>query len=143
MALPRNRPVFADTLYWAGSIMPQDPWHEPAVQAIAALGADAQLLTTEEVLVEVLSAMAGRGDYWRGEAARLVRAALTNMHVTVLPQSHSSFLRALEFYESRLDKSYSPVDCISMCAMREHGITDILTNDHHFTQEGFIIRITR
>jgi predicted nucleic acid-binding protein len=24
-----------------------------------------------------------------------------------------------------------------MLAMRREGLTDILTNDHHFTQEGF------
>jgi predicted nucleic acid-binding protein len=40
---------------------------------------------------------------------------------------------------SMLDKAYSLTDCISMNAMRERGLTDILTNDHHFTQEGFHI----
>ncbi len=143
MALPGDEPVFADTLYWVASIIPQDPWHVPSIQAAAALGAGVPLLTTEDVLVEVLSACAGRGAYWRGSAAQLVSVVVANVNVTVLPQSHESFLRALALYESRHDKSYSLVDCISMCAMREHGVTDILTNDHHFTQEGFTIRITR
>jgi predicted nucleic acid-binding protein len=26
-----------------------------------------------------------------------------------------------------------------MLAMRREGLTDVLTNDHHFTQEGFRI----
>lgn len=28
-------------------------------------------------------------------------------------------------------------DCISMQTMRREGITDVLTNDVHFEQEGF------
>lgn len=48
----------------------------------------------------------------------------------------------LQLYESRPDRTYSLVDCISMNAMREEGITDALTNDHHFTQEGFTILIS-
>jgi len=27
--------------------------------------------------------------------------------------------------------------------MRQMGLTEVLTNDHHFTQEGFTILITR
>jgi len=54
--------VFADTLYWVASITPGDPWYTPTLQAVAALG-PVDLVTTEEVLVEFLSAYAGRGAY--------------------------------------------------------------------------------
>jgi predicted nucleic acid-binding protein len=43
----------------------------------------------------------------------------------------------LLLYEARLDKGYSLTDCISMETMRYQGITDVLTNDAHFEQEGF------
>ena len=49
------------------------------------------------------------------------------------------FFEGLALYGSRLDKGYSLTDCISMNAMRERGITDVLTHDDHFTQEGFNI----
>jgi predicted nucleic acid-binding protein len=42
-------------------------------------------------------------------------------------------------YEQRHDKGYSLVDCTSMTTMRRQGISEVLTNDHHFTQEGFEI----
>ncbi len=42
-------------------------------------------------------------------------------------------------YEARSDKGYSLTDCRSMNALRDLGISDVLTNDHHFTQEGFSI----
>jgi uncharacterized protein len=57
--------------------------------------------------------------------------------VRVIPQSRESFVSGLELYETRPDKGYSLVDCISMQTMRKEGITDALTNDRHFEQEGF------
>jgi predicted nucleic acid-binding protein len=45
----------------------------------------------------------------------------------------------LALYEARLDTQYSLTDCISMHVMRREGLTDVLTNDHHCTQEGFRI----
>jgi predicted nucleic acid-binding protein len=47
------------------------------------------------------------------------------------------FLGGLELYRARPDKGYSLTDCISMHTMRGLGITDALTNDRHFEQEGF------
>ena len=134
--------VFADTLYWVASITLGDPWYAPTLQAVAALG-NVHLVTTEEVLVEFLSAYAGRGAFLRQEAFKTVRAILDNAHVIVRPQTHESFMRGLDFYASRADKAYSLVDCISMDTMRQMGLTEVLTNDHHFTQEGFIILIKR
>ena len=75
----------------------------------------------------------------RRQAASFARNILADPHVTVLPQSHASFLHALAFYESRLDKHYSLTDCVTMQAMRREGLTEVLTNDRHFTQEGFQI----
>jgi uncharacterized protein len=134
--------AFADTLYWVASITPGDLWHAPALRAVAALGV-VDLVTTEEVLMEFLSAYAGRGAYLRQEALKTVQAILANVHVTVMPQTHESFMKGLDFYASRTDKAYSLMDCISMHTMRQMGLTEVLTNDHHFTQEGFTILIKR
>ena len=71
-------------------------------------------------------------------AIQLVRRYLQDEDVTVIPQSRESFLRGLDLYDSRLDKGYSLVDCISMNAMRAEGITEVFTNDQHFAQEGFV-----
>jgi uncharacterized protein len=133
--------VFADTLYWIASIAPGDPWRGPTLRALAALDPEFRIVTTEEVLTEVLSGCASLGPYWRGAAVHAIEAAQTSINVAVLPQSHLTFTAGLDLYANRPDKAYSLVDCISMCAMRDHEITDILTNDHHFTQEGFNILI--
>lgn len=54
-----------------------------------------------------------------------------------MPQTHENFLAGLDLYKARADKGYSLTDCISMIAMRERNLTEVLTHDHHFTQEGF------
>ena len=48
-------------------------------------------------------------------------------------------LDALTLYESRPDKEYSLTECVSMQTMRREGLMDVLSNDHHCTQEGFHI----
>ena len=95
------------------------------------------------MLVEFLSAYAGRGEYLRQTATQTVRAILDNAHVTVIPQTHQSFMAGLSLYARRADKAYSLVDCISMHTMAQMGLTQVLTNDHHFTQEGFTVLISR
>ncbi len=71
-----------------------------------------------------------------------MRHALHDPQWTVLSQSRASLLDALALYESRPDKEYSLTDCVSMQAMRREGLTDVLSNDRHFTQEGFHIVFT-
>ena len=75
----------------------------------------------------------------RQTVAAYVRDILNNPAITVHPQSDQSFLSGLALYEARPDKAYSHADCISMLAMRQEVITEVLTDDDHFTQEGFTI----
>jgi len=130
------RLVFADTLYWGASLHRQDQYRARAIRVRAALG-EVLLVTTDEVLTELLDGLAERGPNLREVAAQAVRRILADARVTVHPQSRASFLAGLRLYEQRFDKGYSLVDCVSMTTMRRHGITEILTNDHHFEQEGF------
>ena len=130
------RLVFADTLYWGAILHPHDQYRNRAIRARSALG-EARLVTTDEVLAELLDGLAHRGPALRQAGALAVRKILDDRRVTVHPQSRESFLAGLRLYERRSDKGYSPVDCISMSTMDLQGITEVLTNDYHFAQEGF------
>jgi uncharacterized protein len=134
--------VFADTLYWIAMARPNDPWTSAARQARTSV-ADATLVTTDEVLSEFLTALSGGGSALRRTAAKMVRAILASPDVRIATQSRESFLAGLAHYENRPDKSYSMTDCISMQMMRLAGITQVLTNDHHFSQDGFVVLIER
>jgi len=77
-------------------------------------------------------------DPWqRGRAAVTVRRLLINPDIRVIPQSRESFIAGLDLFQSRPDKGYSLTDCISMQTMRREGLTEVLTSDRHFEQEGF------
>ena len=56
----------------------------------------------------------------------------------MLPQTRQRFEDGFALYKARPDKAYSLTDCISMNTMRQERISEILTHDDHFTQEGFI-----
>lgn len=128
----------ADTFYWIALLYPRDAFHAVVVSFSPTLGR-ARLVTTDEIFGEVLSYFAGLSPYWRAKAAALVRDVRNDAMMDVLPQSRADFDAALALYEARADKSYSLTDCRSMLAMRALGITEVLTNDHHFTQERFTI----
>ena len=129
------RRVFADTLYWLAVFLPGDAWANAARSADVS---EALPITTEEVLAELLTAVSAHGDHTRRLACRLVRETLKDPAIEVVSQSHESFLAGLALYERRPDKQYSLVDCISMNVMRQKDIQEILTNDQHFSQEGFV-----
>ena len=94
------------------------------------------IVTTDEVLTEFL-AFCASDPQLRREAALAVQDILDSTGVRVVAQTHSSFLSGLDLYRARPDKGYSLTDCISMQFMRTERLTDVLTNDRHFRQEGF------
>lgn len=46
--------------------------------------------------------------------------------------------KAMELLIAREDKTYSLCDAVSFVLMRQRGMTDALTTDRHFEQEGFV-----
>ena len=132
------RVLFADTFYWVALLNPGDAFHTRVTSFGSSLGT-ARLVTTDEVLTEVLNWFARSGPHWRGTAAMLIHDLRTDPDVDVLPQSRADFDAALALYEARPDKAYSLTDCRSMVALQARGVSEVLTNDHHFTQEGFTI----
>ncbi len=134
------RRVFADTLYWVAIVKPGDSYAQAARDARGALGT-CVLVTTDEVLYEFVTALARGGPTLREKAVKIARSLLDDRNVKVVPQSRESLLRALDRFFLRPDKEYSLTDCSSMNAMDAEGIKDVLTNDHHFQQEGYNVLI--
>jgi predicted nucleic acid-binding protein len=96
-------------------------------------------VTTDEVLTEVLNWFSRSGPHWRRESTSLIYDLRSDPDVDVLPQTRADYDASLALYEARPDKEYSLTDCRSMLALRALGVSEVLTNDHHFTQEGFTI----
>ncbi|MBI1354992.1 MAG: PIN domain-containing protein [Acidobacteria bacterium] len=131
------RELFADTFFWTALADPSDQWHSVVRRFDAALD-DALLVTTDEVLIEFATHLGVRDERLRAVATAWVRAVLEDPGVDVVPQSRDTFLGGVALFESRPDKLYSLTDCISMTVMRTRGLSDALTHDRHFVQEGFV-----
>ncbi|MCY7376105.1 MAG: PIN domain-containing protein [Pyrinomonadaceae bacterium] len=128
--------TFADTSYWVAYLKENDQWTTAAEKALGKIGSS-EIVTTESVLIEVLNYFSEYRPEIKKFVVASIEALLADENVLVLQHRHEDFLKALQFYKSRLDKGYSLTDCISMNAMREFGIAEILTNDTHFQREGF------
>lgn len=134
--------IFTDTSYYVALFWPRDSLHEKAKEASVALG-KFRAVTTEEVLTEFLNVIAARAAKLRPPAALFVRKILQDPNTDVRGQTRESFRRGLDLYEQRSDKTYSLTDCISLAAMREFELTEVLSHDQHFAQEGFQILLSK
>lgn len=132
------RKVFVDTIYFVALISPNDQWREKALQVRSEIST-VKLITTEIVLIEVLNFLCEYGENLRQQVSLFVRDVLEDVNFEVAPYTETNLLEGLELYESRLDKGYSLTDCVSMNVCRALHISEILTHDHHFEQEGFKI----
>jgi uncharacterized protein len=126
---------FADTFYWIALTNRRDAAHQKVLEFTTTL-ARRTVITTDEVLTEFLAYCAS-DQTLRREAGLAVRHLVDDPDIRILPQSRTTFLEGLALYNARPDKGYSLTDCISMQTMRREGLTDALTNDRHFEQEGF------
>ncbi len=132
------RSIFVDTLFWLALINPRDQWHVRAIELETELTGNS-FITTDAVLTEVLNYVSGYQAEARNRAVRFAQAVLNRPDIETVPSSRELFLAGVDLYAARLDKGYSLTDCSSMVVMREQNISEVLTHDRHFAQEGFIV----
>ena len=108
--------LFADTYYWIALTNPRDSAHRQVMEFTARLG-PLSVITTDEVFTEFLAYCASDGQL-RREGGLAVRELLNDPDIRIIPQTRTSFLAGLQI-------------------MRQERLTDVLTNDRHFEQEGF------
>lgn len=133
------RQVFVDTAYVFAVFDPDDALHEVAVSISDELTSEGvEFVSTQTVLVEFLTLVRYMGAYHRAAAVRFVQAMQTNQRIVFVEESAALFDQALSLYLGRPDKTYSMGDCIGMVVCRNLSITDLLTHDKDFVQEGYI-----
>jgi hypothetical protein len=126
-------PVFADTFYFIALLSPDDAAHERAVEYSHLIE---QSVTTEWVLIELADGLA---DTKNRHLFKEIRSALLDdPPAEVVPFDAALYDRAIELYVQMADKEWSLTDCVSFLVMRDRGLTDALTADHHFEQAGFV-----
>lgn len=128
---------FADTWFFVALLDRHDSHHERAQRLAFQVVPHGSVVTHDAVLTEVLAYFCEDGAWARQRAVEGIRSAA--LQFNVLPADRPLFIAGLDLYATRPDKEYSLVDCMSMVVMEERGIRHVLTNDHHFTQAGFIV----
>ena len=92
-------------------------------------------VTTDFVLLEFADGACEAG--LRKSAQAIINYARTEKSMTVVPLDKRWMEIGYKLFCQHQDKDWGLTDCISFQVMREMGITDALTHDHHFEQAGF------
>lgn len=95
------------------------------------------ILTHDGVLAEFVALAQARGAP-RLAALNFVNDLLANPAIEIIWTDELWHRTALTFLLARLDKTYSLCDAISFLLMRDRALTNALTTDRHFEQEGFV-----
>ncbi len=83
--------------------------------------------------------MSSLGVQARERAGGLLDDLMADLRTTIVHQDAELFFAGVDLYRSGLDKGYSLTDCMSMVVCGATGVTDVLSHDRHFAQEGFVL----
>jgi len=110
-----------------------EPQHQEAVQF---LDSATRSLTHSYVLAELI-ALAQVRRFPRIPTLNFVNDLVDNPDIEVIWVDESLHREAVSLLMARQDKTYSLCDTVSFVLMQQRGITEALTTDRHFEQEGF------
>ena len=95
------------------------------------------LITTNYILAEFVPLSQSR-KFPRNESLNFLQDFCNLSRLEIVWVDESLHNQAFELLQNRIDKGYSLCDAVSFIVMRDHKISEALTTDHHFEQEGFI-----
>ena len=128
--------VFLDTSYAIALSSIQDRFHEKALYLAEEIEATSvKLITTQAIFLEIGNALSSIK--YRQQAGLLLKALETDGSIEVIPLTDFLYEQAFQLFNKHTDKAWGMTDCISFVVMRERGLTEALTADHHFEQAGF------
>jgi uncharacterized protein len=126
--------LLLDTVFVQALLNRRDQYHGQAKAMLPRVRNAAEVWITEAVLIEVGNALSA---YNRAATVQFIEQCYHTANMHVVSVDTPLFLRALQLYQSRLDKSWGVTDCISFVVMQEQSLKDAMTADQHFLQAGF------
>ena len=127
--------MFLDTSGLLCYMNKKEPQHQQARQILN--NTKEKLLTHSQVLSELV-ALAFVRRFSRTAALDFVTQIVDDPEIETVWIDEGIHREAMHLLGVRQDKAYSLCDAISFILMRRVGITDALTTDRHFEQEGFV-----
>ena len=126
--------ILVDTGYFVALLRSRDNLHARAAAWMGHLS-DEPLLTLEHVLWELVNGFSKPVD--RPIVHEIIDDVRRSANWEIVRTSENLFEEGLGFHRRSADKEWSLTDCIAFVVMRERGIKQALTYDHHFEQAGF------
>lgn len=111
-----------------------EPFHTRAVTAYK----KATTRLTHNYIIAEYVALATAKKMPRSSVLTFIADLWDNPDIELIWIDESLHQDAVQLLNARLDKTYSLCDSISFVIMRQRSITEALTTDKHFEQEGFI-----
>jgi predicted nucleic acid-binding protein len=130
--------IFADSFYWIALLSSKDTWHSRVIEWSQS-NPNQSLVITDGIIDEIFAHFSKQGDIIRGKVIELYQSILDDPSIQLISYNQELRQAGIELYQKRPDKGYSLTDCISMIVMKKLNISEVLTNDKHFSQEGFVI----
>lgn len=126
--------MFLDTSGLFCLLVPTEREHAAAARQVHE---NRSVLTHNYVLAELVALGVARG-VRRNLLLPFVRKMQADSLTRVVWVTQELQQRAMDLLEQQSDKRYSLCDAVSFLVMRDAGVQDALTTDHHFEQAGFL-----
>ncbi len=131
--------VFVDTSGWAYLADRHDPFHQRVHSAYRRiLAAKRRLVTTNCVIAELIPLLDSRTRITRPQILAFVDSLKAAPFLDITHVDVALDAAAWGLLKARRDKEWSLVDAASVVVMRQLGLSEALTTDHHFAQAGFV-----
>jgi predicted nucleic acid-binding protein len=131
--------TFVDTSGWA-NLFDRTELHHTAANLIYRKIQESsfKFLTTNYVTTEFVSLLISPFRTPHPKKVAIIEELQVSKFVEVIHIDPSLHDQSWRLFARRPDKLWSLVDCSSFVVMRERGISEALTTDHHFEQAGFV-----
>ena len=135
--------LFVDTSGWMAYLSADETYHDQAGKELrqAMSRSDLTIYSTDYVLAELVALMTVRR-IPRQQIVTAMGVIINASRITKLFTDQALFFEAWNLLTTRLDKDWSLADSVAICRMQQLGVTEALTNDHHFARAGFILLLT-
>jgi uncharacterized protein len=131
--------IFVDTAGWGHLVDPTQEFHEQTAGLYReARRQGSRLITTNYILAELVALLTSPVRAPRAKIIGFISGLKSSPYVDIIHIDAMLDSQAWQLLVERPDKDWSLVDCASFVVMRQAGLVEALTTDHHFEQAGFV-----
>jgi predicted nucleic acid-binding protein len=131
--------IFADTAGWGHLVDRTQAYHDQAVILYRQARQQRRtFITTNCILTELVALLISPLRIPRPQIIAFIAGLKAAPHVDIVHVDPTLDAQAWQLFTERSDKEWSLVDCASFVVMRQRGLLEAFTTDHHFEQAGFV-----